>query len=264
MAANRRDLVAMSYEPGHDTISREANEGDHILSLGDILGVLLRRWWLIALLTLATLGAAVGYSFFQTPKYEASTTVLIGQTQNDTSTTTNLSASDLQGLQTLTKTMAAAITSDRMAEAVIQDLNLSTAPDDLLKNLSAQQVPETQFIQITYQSTDPNMAKRIVGATAYQFSRQISDISPNASAVTATVWDKAAVSDAPVSPNRSKDALLGFAVGAMFGVLLAFFLENLDRGWRSVEEIERASGLPALGVIPRFEAPRDKSRRPRR
>lgn len=251
----------MSYEPGHDTLSRGAHEGDHVLSLGDILRVLLRRWWIIALLTLATLGVAVGYSFFQAPRYEASTTLLIGQTQNDASSTTNLSASDLQGLQALTKTMAAAITSDRIAEAVIQDLHLSTAPDDLLKNLSAQQVPETQFIQITYQSTDPEMAKRIVGATAYQFSRQISDISPNASAVTATVWDKAAVSDAPVSPNRSRDALLGFAVGAMLGVLLAFFLENLDRGWRSVEEIERASGLPALGVIPRFEAPRDKSRK---
>jgi capsular polysaccharide biosynthesis protein len=261
MAANRKDLVAMSYEPRHDVLSRGAHEGNYVLSLGDILRVLLRRWWIIALLTLATLGAAVGYSFFQTPEYEASTTLLIGQTQNDSSSSTNLSASDLQGLQYLTKTMAAAISSDRIAEAVIQDLHLSTTPDDLQKNLSAQQVPETQFIQITYQSTDPEMAKRIVGATAYQFSRQIADISPNASAVTATVWDKAAVSDTPVSPNRSRDSLLGFAVGAMLGVLLAFFLENLDRGWRSVEEIERASRLPALGVIPRFEAPRDKSRK---
>jgi capsular polysaccharide biosynthesis protein len=251
----------MSYEPRYETLSTGTHEGDHVLSLGDILRVLLRRWWIIALLTLASLGAAVGYSFFQTPKYEASTTILIGQTQNDTSSETNLSASDLQGLGTLTKTMATAITSDRIAEAVIQDLHLSTAPEDFLINLSAQQIPETQFIQITYQSTDPEMAKRIVGATAYQFSRQISDISPNASAVTATVWDKAAVSDSPVSPNRSLDALLGFALGAMLGVLLAFFLENLDHGWRSVEEIERASGLPALGVIPRFEAPRDKSRK---
>ncbi len=253
----------MSHEPRLDALSRGAHEGDYILSLADILRVLLRRWWIIALFTIATLGVAVGYSYFQTPKYEASTTILIGQTQNNTSTssTSNLSASDLQGLQTLTTTMAAAITSDRIAAAVIQDLNLSIAPEDLLKNLSAQQVPETQFIQITYQSAHPEMAKRVVDDTGHQFSSQVSEISPNASGVTATIWDKAAVSEEPVSPNRSRDALLGFAVGAMLGVLLSFLLENLDKGWRSIEEIERASGLPALGVIPKFDPPRDKSRK---
>jgi capsular polysaccharide biosynthesis protein len=223
--------------------------------------VLLRRWRIIALLTLAGLGAAVGYSAVQTPKYEASTTILIGQTQSNTSTTTNLSASDVQGLQSLTNTMATAITSDRIADAVIEDLNLSTTSTGLLENLSAQQVPETQFIQVTYQSTDPKMAKRIVQDTGRQFSKQVSEISPNASAVTATVWDSATISDEPVSSNWSRYVLLGFAVGAMLGVILTILLENLDRGWRSVEEIERASGLPALGVIPRFDPPRDKSRK---
>lgn len=58
----------------------------------------------------------------------------------------------------------------------------------------------------------------------------------------------------PVQPTlepRSSILTLYSAIGLVLGVILAFVLENLDTGLRSVAEIETTTGLPSLALIPR-------------
>jgi capsular exopolysaccharide synthesis family protein len=68
------------------------------------------------------------------------------------------------------------------------------------------------------------------------------------------VVDNAEPSNAPVSPKRGLDILLGLFGGAFIGIGLAFFFEYLDNRVKTPEEIEVQLGLPSLGMIPMLSA----------
>lgn len=229
-------------------------ESEYAFPLGDLLRILRKRFWVIVLVTLVLTGAAVGFSLAQTPQYETSTMILIGQERSDNEAP-NV---DVMGLQQLTQTMAEAVGTRPVAEEVIRRLDLPTTPEDLLReNLSVEQIGATQFIKVTYRDTDRERARQAADAVGDVFSERISDVSPSASAVTATVWEQASLPEDPVSPNLILNIGLGLGLGVMLGTGLAFLLEFFDDSWRSPEEAEQVSGAPTFGVIPEFEMPKD-------
>lgn len=59
------------------------------------------------------------------------------------------------------------------------------------------------------------------------------------------------VSQVPVSPNVTLNLILGAAVGLIFGVGIAFFLEYLDTSVKTLEDVERYLQVPVLAVIPK-------------
>lgn len=223
-------------------------EHERILSLKDLLRVVWRRLWIIALMPLLLTGAAVGFSLQQTPMYQASIQILVGQERGITST-----PNDVVGLQQLTRTMAEAINSRPVADAVIREQNLNIQPDAFLSNMKVAQIPNTQFIKVDYEDPNPERAQRIANSIGDVFSNRISQISPSANSITATVWERAVTPNKPVSPNPVRNGLLALALGLMLGLGLAFLLEHLDDSWRSPEEVERISGVPTFGIIPEFE-----------
>jgi capsular polysaccharide biosynthesis protein len=229
---------------------------EYILSFADFLRVIRQRLWIILLVAAVMVGAAVSVSLAQTPTYEASIKILVGQERGITQDP-NYAA----GLEQLTLTMVEAVNSRPVAEAVIRRENLRVTTEGFLANLEVEQVPETQFIEVTYTDTDPQRAQRLANAVGDVFSEQIVEVSPSANAITATVWEPAVVPEEPVSPNPLRNVLLGLVAGLVFGMGLAFLLEHLDDSWRSPEEVERISGVPTYGVIPDVELSKAKKGR---
>ena len=237
--------------------AEEAFEGASTLYLRELLGVLRRRLWLIGLVAIVLMGGAVGISLAQTPKYEASIKILVGQEEGSEVSEGSLGG-EVQGLQQITQTMVEGVNSRPVAEAVIRQLNVRMTPEDLQKNLNVEQLRATQFIQIDYEDTSPERAQRVANAVGDAFSEQVSEVSPSANAVTVTVWEQAEMPEEAVSPNPLRNGLLGLALGVMLGVTLALLLEYLDDSWRSPEEVEQISGVPTFGVIPEYEVPKAK------
>jgi capsular polysaccharide biosynthesis protein len=234
----------------------DAGEEEHVLSLAELLRVVRERLWVIALVTSVLTGATVGLSLAQTPTYEASIKILVGQERGITET-----PNDAVGLQQLTQTMTEGVNSRRVAEAVIRQQNLQVSPEEFLEErLSVEQVPQTQFIRADYKDPSPERARQVANAVGDVFSEQISEVSPSANAITATVWERAVVPEDPISPNPLRNGLLALGLGLMLGTGLAFLLEYLDDSWRSPEEVEQISGVPTFGMIPEFEASRGKKR----
>jgi capsular polysaccharide biosynthesis protein len=221
------------------------------LPLREIVRVLWRRLWLIIVVTVIIVGGAIGFGFTQTPTYEASTKLLVGQQQN-AGDPYNL-AGDVQGLQLLTKTLATAVNTRPVAQVVIRQLDLSINPNDLMANVQVQQISDTQFVQVTYKDTSPERAQLIANSIGDVFSAKISEISPKTSGVTITVWEPATMPTNPVSPNFLLILPLALVLGILLGVTLALLLEYWESGWRSAEEVERAFGRPVIAVIPAFE-----------
>lgn len=236
----------------------ETAEREYIFSLQDLLGIV-RRWlWVIALSTVICVSGAVGYSIYQTPQYEGTILMLVGQEETD-GDTSSLS-SDVQGLEQLSQTVAEAAHTRPVAQGVIEELDLQVDSDEFLANLSAEQVPDTQFVEVSYQDSSPEDARDIANATGEVLSERVTEVGPSASAVTATVWEQAATPEEPASPDLVMNTLAGLILGLMLGFGLAFLLEYLDDTWRSPEEAERVVGVPTFGVVPEFKSPKTKKK----
>lgn len=65
------------------------------------------------------------------------------------------------------------------------------------------------------------------------------------------VVDRAVTPATPTTTPRSTLVLTWTALGLVAGVLLAFLLESLDTGLRSIAEIESVTELPSLAIVPR-------------
>ena len=229
------------------------NEYESIFSPIDFLQVIWKRFWVVLLVSIVLVGATVGFSLVQTPVYEGSIKILIGQQRGITET-----PADVTGLQQVTLTMAEGVSTRPVAEAVIRQQNLDITPENFLDNLSVQQIGTTQFIQVTYNDSSPEQAARVANAIGEVFSQQVSEVSPSANAITATVWEQAAVPDEPVSPDPTRNGLLALVLALMLGVGLAVLLDLLDDSWHSAEEVERITGVPTFGTIPEIGAAKDK------
>ena len=240
----------MNTEQRSGTSMELPPEAGYDISLRDLIAPLWRRLWLIGLCAVVFAGVALGFGLTRTPLYEANIMILIGQAQGDPADSLY---SEVSGLQQLTQTMTEAVNTRPVAAAAIHKLDLSTSPGKLLENLKAEQVGATQFIDVSYKDPNPERAKRIANAIGDTFSRQVSEVSPSANAITATVWERATVPQSPVSPNLYRNLLLALVAGGALGVALAFLLEYLDDSWGSPEEAEQISGVPTFGVIPTFK-----------
>jgi capsular exopolysaccharide synthesis family protein len=64
------------------------------------------------------------------------------------------------------------------------------------------------------------------------------------------VVDRAQPPESRFRPSYRLNGLLGLLAGAGAGILLVFFLEYMDRTFRTPEEVRRYLGLPTLGTIP--------------
>jgi capsular polysaccharide biosynthesis protein len=231
-------------------------QDEYSVSLRDLLEVLQRRVLTIIVVMVVLTGGVVAFDLRRPPTYIPTSTIMIGQQQKNPGQL----GSDAQGLQILTGTMAQVVDTRPVALGVIDRLNLGISANDLLANLSAEQVPETQLITISYEGENPERAAEIVNTVGIVFSDDVSRIRPSANAITtATVWEAAGVpGPPPATPDPLRDGLLALVLGSMLGVGLALLLEQLDDRWRSREEVEQAFSIPTLGAIPEFKVPKGR------
>lgn len=251
--------------PGMSTDTNEDGEQD-VLSLKDLISVVRRRSWVIALAAIVVTAVALGYSLMQTPQYEASSRVLLvvqkvigdAETAPDSPEQVEQAPDSLQGdaqtIELYAQTMAQALPNTRIAENVVRELNLAMSPSDLLDGLSVESIPETSLVEIVYTDSDPERARDVANAVAEAATEETVPVDQLAkNSLTTVTWEEAQTPASPVAPQPMRNALIGLVAGIMLGVGLAFLLEYLDDGVRSPGEAERVSGLPAVGVIPEYE-----------
>ena len=234
----------MNFRPESRALEEPA-EGEFIFPLRSLLQAVWRRLWMVMLIATLFVGTAVGWSLMQTPIYEASIRVLVGQGGG--------LAQDpayVESLQSLTGTVAEAVDSRPVAEEVVERMDLKMSPDAVLAGLSAQPLPETQFIEVSYSHPDPEVAREVVNAVGEVFSERIANTSDGS--ITARVWEKAETPTAAVSPQPTYNGFFALVLGVFVGLVLVFLLEYLDDSWRSPEDAEQVSGVPNLAVVPKF------------
>jgi len=125
------------------------------MEMRNVMNSILRRWWLLVVLT--AIGAILGYAISraQTPVYHASTTVLVGESI----TSSRVDRVDIQISEALILTYAEIARRQPIMQGVVTTLNLNESWQDLSKRVSVTPIESTQLIEIGVEANSPEQAR---------------------------------------------------------------------------------------------------------
>ena len=156
-----------------DYSTEEQTQMEEEIDIRKYINLFLHWWWLILLAGLIAGTAAFFFSRSMTPYYQSSTTVLIDAAP----ATKTTDYSSVMMSEQLTSTYSQMMSTDPVLIEVIKQLGLLDISTGGLKSMiTAAAVRDTQLIQITVVSTDPNLAADIANAVATISASQIENI----------------------------------------------------------------------------------------
>jgi non-specific protein-tyrosine kinase len=134
------------------------------VELHRLIVTVLRRWWLLVLVTAiaATLGYVISQN--QAQVYRATSTVLVGQSIKSP----QLDRVDIQTSDALVQTYVEIARRQSVLEAVISALALNTTWQNLADRVTVSQVEGTQLIEINVEANSSRSARRIADEIAHQ------------------------------------------------------------------------------------------------
>lgn len=221
---------------------------EQVISIGDILETLKKRWKMITIITLvATLLSGVLSFFVIKPQYEASTKVFIGKEEGKDQ---SYNQSDVIMYQQLMKTYSEAIKTKDLVGRALEKSKIDLKPEDALKGITVVPVANTQVLEIKFKSGDSVAATNIIKAVTEEFITVSKLLVPNGNI---RVIETVELPDKPVSPNKKMNIAVAGLLGLMVSVGLCFLLEFLDNTYKNKEQLERELDIPVIGIIPRME-----------
>ena len=105
-------------------------------------------------------GAYVGTNTLMAKQYRASSKLIVNNKKSDSEKSVN--NSEIAAAQMLASTYSVIIKSNSVLQPVIDKMQLNMTYEQLEKSITVSTVSNTQIIEISMKSTDPNFAKKVV------------------------------------------------------------------------------------------------------
>jgi capsular polysaccharide biosynthesis protein len=223
---------------------------EETISLKELLQTLKKRMSLIVVITLLAITVSGLISFFLlTPIYQASTQLLVNQSKNEQGA---FNYNEVQTNLQLINTYNVIIKSPAILNFVIDELDLNMTTAELNGKITVQSEQNSQVVNISVTDPDASRATKIANKTADVFTREIANIMK---VDNVSILAKAVVVDnqPPIKPKPLLNIAIALVVGLMAGVGLAFLLEYFDNTIKNEQDVEKALGLPLLGVIAQID-----------
>lgn len=207
---------------------------------------------IIVVTLLATMISGIATFFLIEPKYTSTVAVFI----NDIKTTSaggseSQTINDITMYQKLVETYATITKSRAVAEDAIDKLDLDLSVGELQEMISSSAKGNTQFLNISITSNDPEQVYKI----ANQMALSLKTVSKELRGLDIVqTLDAANVPTSPSSPNLKMNMVIGFMLGLMISVFGVFVLQFLDKTVKDPSNIIDGLGLPFLGTIPLIES----------
>jgi polysaccharide biosynthesis transport protein len=221
------------------------------VTIAQYVRLLRQQWVLVALITLAGTAGASAYTFSQTPVYQSDTQLFVS-TSSDGSDISQLTQGSTFTQQRV-KSYTDLLTSPRVLQPVIQQLNLGISAEQLAGQVTASSPLDTVLIDVTVTDTSPQRARDIADAIAAQFPDLVAQLETpsggTTSPVKVSVTRRAVAAGAPISPKKSLNLALGLLVGLGLGVGAAVLRDTLDRSVKSSLQASNAAQAPVLGAV---------------
>lgn len=184
----------------------------------------------------------------QKPMYKSYTTVILGS--NATNSSQTITQTDITINRNLVDTYAQIVTSRRVLDQVINELNLDISYESLKSKISVSAVNNTEIIKINAEDNDAIKAKNIANITANYFKKEIVDLY-NMNNV--NILDEAIQEKNPYNINITKQIIVYFMIGLILAIGIVFVVFYFDRTIKSAEQVEQKIKLPILGSVEEYQ-----------
>ena len=198
------------------------------------------HWIILAALIGAVAIGAYDYTLVK-PVYQATSKIYI------VGSDTAISLSDLQIGTNLAADYQEVFKNWHVHELVASRLDLDKTYSQLSANLSISNPASTHVIYVSYKSPDPAEAK-LVADTYAQVAREF--IAAKMDMREPNIFEEARLPDRPISPQKTRDVVIGFLLGGLLAVAIITILFLGDDRIRTTEDIQKVGNLPTLGMIP--------------
>jgi Mrp family chromosome partitioning ATPase len=256
--------------------------GSESLDLQQVLGVLRRRSWIIVQLAVVVAAAGVAIALQSSREYDASASVLVGESQTLPVLGLTQTNADTLSAPTAAKLIRTRSVAARVKRALGSDLSI----DALLARLTTSADAQDGIVTVTASGGTGGEAAEIANAFANQFvvTRAQAPVERLTKAVNAVqaalrnaqgaqrealvtqltqletmkalpspdaqVADPAVAPTSPAGPHILRDGVAGLGIGILLGLLVAFAIEALDPRVKASEELQRLVPAPQLASVP--------------
>jgi polysaccharide biosynthesis transport protein len=220
-------------------------------ALGQYLRTIRRQAWLVALVPLLVVSAMYVVTKSQDPIRRASTEVLVGVQ------TRGVAADPELADFALMRTMSAVLESDGVTSDVIRRLNLDMSAADFKDRLKVDVLPETALLKVSYDSTDPRLARNVISEVLRSFRQRVDrtlerrEPGEKSYNVDLSVLTPPSLQADPVGPKTGANLIFGAVAGIALGLLLAVAREALDSRLRERKEAEEWFDAPIVATLPK-------------
>ncbi len=225
------------------------------MTIQSLVKVMLKRWLLILMFTILSIGVALLISYFiQTPIYEAETQILVNQKSYE-----NQQLVGAQNVDTdlrLINTYNVIIKSPVILAKVIEVLVLDTTPEKLMRQIEVSSANNSQVVNIRVQDENSERAVKIANTIAEIFKEEI-PVLMHVDNINILFVAQNSEHPVPVKPNKLLNLIIAAITGFSLAMVLAYFLEKIDRTIKTEQDIEVLS-LPVIGVVSNIEMPTRK------
>ncbi|MFL2100983.1 YveK family protein [Desemzia sp. FAM 23989] len=214
------------------------------ISLVELFEVLKKRLSMIISLSLIGLILASAFTFFiATPKYSATTQLLVNQT---TGNTEGIQLNDINTNVQMINTYRDIIKGPVILEDVIKSLELDSTVSQLSEQIEVVTQDNSQVFSLSVTGENPYVASDIANSTASIFKDEVGNIM---NVENVTIISESVPNTTPVSPNNLLNMIIGLLLGAMLGVGSAFLLEFMDKTVKDERFITDTLGWSTLGNV---------------
>lgn len=213
-----------------------------------LLNVFKEKWWIILLTTILGIGISYGATYMMEKEY--SSYVLIFANSQETTTSHELSTSDINLTTSLIKDYRVFATSRSLISKVNEKLTADGLPAISADNITVADQGDSRNFTVTVKHSNPETCYKAAGYIADELIDLIKQLYK---VDNISVIDQPLMPKEPVSPNVPIIALFGAFIGFFIGIALMYFIFLSDRAVKSVEDFESYFDIPVLGIIPEFD-----------
>ncbi|MGB4137830.1 MAG: polysaccharide biosynthesis tyrosine autokinase [Microbacterium sp.] len=224
------------------------------MDLREYLRVFRAHWLGMVAITLAGIVLAFGWTLLQPKVYTADSSAIVQASSSGPGDGLTSAMIGNQVASSKVKTYVDLGTSRAVAQRVIDELKLKTSPESLVTKVSVTNPIDTVSLRVSAKASTPTGARDIAEAWVRAMGAEVNDQETGDPTKTGAAFlrpvDSARLPSSPSSPNTKLALALGGLLGLAGAVGYGLLRYTLDRRIRSVEGVEKETGVAVVGTIP--------------
>jgi capsular polysaccharide biosynthesis protein len=219
------------------------------MGLKEILAVVWRRAWLIAIVVVTScMATGLASYYLMNPIYEASTKLIVNKS-SELDGVGNIAWDDLTvNIQLIATYKELILTKAIMDEVLLKNPDIGLTSEELVSKVNVSSVNETQVMTVVVKDGSYERAALIVNEVSHVFQAKVIEIMK---VDNVTILNEASLTTVPfpISPNPVMNIIISLIVSTLFILCVIFVMAHLDDSIKTEHEIVQALGVPVLSII---------------